>query len=624
MKQSFGADVTRVLKLVIHSIYTNKDIFIRELLSNSSDALEKLRYKTAVNQDNVIDIKGEFEINLKIDKDLGVIIFRDNGIGMSESEMIENLGTIAKSGTGDFLEEALKDVNKKSADLIGQFGVGFYSAFMISDKVEVKSRRYDSQDSFLWHSDGIDSFFIEKLDENIDIGTEIKVFVKEEYKDLYLDKFKVENVIKTYSNHISFPIYLQYQEEGKILINDSRSIWLRNKSEITNEEYVAFYKSLSYFPSDPLLIIHHRAEGRVEFVGLFFIPDNKPLDMFHPDRNTKIKLYIKKVFISEATIDIIPKYLRFIYGVVDSDDLPLNISRESIQTDQRISKIKDVVTNKVHSELKDLLSKDRIKYEKFWNNFGPVFKEGLCESNSSREDLLSLTLFKTTKSSGFLISFEEYISRMPAEQKEIYYFIGEKYEDMMSSPELEVFIKNHIEVILFIDVVDSFWINVIHDYKGKDLKSILNSDLDLSNLIKNELSDNEKEGNEEKKASDAKIVQKFADVLGKKVCEVKVSKKLIDSPACLSIRPGSMDIKMERFLLEQNQISSKTLKVLEINTENDLVKHANELLNHTSDGDKKIGSEIVEAIFELACISQGESIENPSIFAKRIYSLMIK
>ena len=615
-KHEFNADVSKVLRLVIHSIYTNKDIFLRELISNSSDACEKARYLLV--SGGLKSEEGQElceKIEVAINKAEGFVSVKDNGIGMNEDELINHLGTIAKSGTEDFLKKISE--NKQTAnELIGQFGVGFYSCFMVSDKVEVRTKRRgeDNAKGLVWKSNGVDGFEI-KEEDGIDYGTEIRVYIKDDCKEDYLNQFKVENIIKTYSNHISFPISFVGDDGITTQINSEKALWLRPKNEITEEQYENFYHSICHLPNKPFLTIHNKVEGNLEYTNLLFIPSTKPFDLYHPDMLTRIKLYVRHVFISEKDIDLIPHYLRFVYGVVDSNDLPLNMSRETLQDNKILSKIKDNLIKKVFGELKNIAEKEPERYAEFWSNFGPVLKEGLCESIVDRESLMQMTRFYTSKSKDKLVSFDEYISGMKEKQKDIYFFIGENVDEMLASPEMEVFIKNDIEVILFTDVVDSFWTNVIHDHKGKDLKSITRADVDLS-----ELKGDDKQDDKDKKNTkeEQELIDNFMKVLTGKVVAVKITTKLVDSPSCLSIAPGAMDSRMEDYLVAQKQLKKRSLKILEINPNHELVKRANELLQDKNTDKQEEGKELVLLINDLALISQGEHLENQNAVVKRV------
>lgn len=624
---NFNADVSKVLRLVVHSIYTNKDIFLRELISNASDACEKARYLIATGECEGED-NFQSKIEVILDKKEKYISVKDNGIGMTENELINHLGTIAKSGTEDFLNKIENDKNTAN-ELIGQFGVGFYSCFMVSNKVEVLTRRRgkNGEKSLIWASDGVNGFEIKTAEKELPYGTEVKVFIKDDEQDDYLDQFKIENIIKTYSNHISFPISLQIDNDTVTQINSEKALWMRPKNEITEDQYENFFHSLCHMPNKPFMVLHNKVEGNLEFTNLLFIPSTKPFDLYHPDMLTRIKLYVRHVFISEKDIDILPHYLRFVYGIIDSNDLPLNMSRETLQDNKVVSKIKDNIVNMILNKLKTKAEKEPEQYYEFWKNFGPVLKEGLCDSIADRESLMQMTRFYTSKSKDKLIGFNEYISGMKENQKEIYFFIGENIDEMMSSPEMEVFIKNDIEVILFTDVVDSFWTNVIHDHNGKDLKSITRADIDIKDLVKE---DKKTENDQKTNTDDEKsITDSFMKILQGKVAAVKITTKLVDSPSCLSVAPGSMDSRMEEYLVAQKQLKKRSLKILEINPKHKLVKMAVELLKTEADDSKgtneekiKKGRDLVLIINDLACIAQGEHLENANLTIKRILNLL--
>jgi molecular chaperone HtpG len=603
-KHTFNAEISKVLKLMIHSIYTNKDIFLRELVSNAVDATEKRKY-ICLADDQLALQGGDYNILVKVDGDK--LVIRDHGIGMNKDDLVANLGTIAKSGT----EEFIKNLSSKDVELIGQFGVGFYSVFMVADKVDVITKKAGDEQAYLWHSDGESGYTVEEYNRPFDIGTEISLHIKDELKDVYLDRFKLRYIIETYSSNVGVPIDLEFEQKTD-RVSSNIAIWQKDKKEITEEEYKNFYKSVSHLPDKPFITIHSNIDGNVNFKALLFVPSMKPFDLFNPERETRVKIYVKKVFISESGLDIMPKYLRFVYGIIDSNDLPLNISRETLQDTYALGKIKDVVVKKIFGELKQKSATDHENYNKFWSNFGNVVKEGLCESGADRETILEICRFYSSKSGKEMISLDEYLARKKEDQKEIYYCIGDSPDDMLSNPQIEAFIKNDIEVIFLTDTVDSFWVNVVLDYKGNDLKSISHSDVKLN--------DDKKEKNQHDKDHDENIIDVFTEVLLGKVKEVKLSNKLTESPACLAIHVGAMDIKMERYLVEQNQLNNSTLKILEVNPENKLVNYA--VQQYQDDATKDRGHEMITTIFEMACIAQGELIRNPASFIKHVNHLI--
>jgi len=607
---AFGAEIGKVLRLMIHSVYTNKDIFIRELLSNAGDAIEKRRYYAK--SDQSLGNEGSDKITINVDTKDYTVAIRDTGIGMDMDDLINNLGTIAKSGTEEFLNR-IED--KKNIDLIGQFGVGFYAAFMVASNIEVITRKAGSDNVLLWTSNGDDGYSISDVKFNFDTGTEVKIFLKEEDRERYLDKFALEHIAKTYSSNMSADIQLIVDRSSPINITNRGALWSRDKKEITEAEYKEFYKSLSHLPDSPSVTMHYKVEGHLEFTTLLFIPSMKPFDLFHPDRATRVKLYVKKVFINETGLDIIPKYLRFVYGVVDSADLPLNISRETLQNSAVLHKISDIIVKKVVGELKHKIESDTEAYQKIWTNFGSVIKEGLCEASLHRDDLLEICQFHTSSDTISTTSLKDYVSRMLPNQKDIYYCIGDSVDEILQNPQLEAFKKQNIEVLLFTDTVDGFWVNVISDYKGHEIKSTSRDDIHLDTSDSSK-SDKDSKNNKHDDIHHREMTDAFAGVLQDLVAEVKISHKLVDSPACLAIKAGAMDAKLERILVEQKQLHGVSKKILEINPSNKLIQSAYEKLS--SDMSRLDGENMVKLIFEITCISQGEGIKNPGSFARRL------
>lgn len=600
----FGAETGKILQLVIHSLYANKEIFLRELISNSSDALDKRRYENLTTSQAPGD--DELKITIKIDAKDNALIITDTGIGMDRDDLIENLGTIARSGTQQFLE-SIKGKSKADLTLIGQFGVGFYSAFMVAKEAVVTSRKAGVETAYEWRSSA-DGKYTVKLANYDKTGTEIKLFIKDECKE-FLDKHRISHIIRTYSDHVSFPIELIDNESKVEVLNKGQALWTKSKNEITEEQYHEFYKHIAHAGDKPWLTLHNKVEGIIQYTNLLYIPSVKPFDLFHPDRATRVKLYVKKVFISEENIDLVPKYLRFLRGIVDSEDLPLNISRETLQHNNVLHKIKNSITKRVLGELKDKAEKDPEEFAKFWGNFGSTLKEGLCEGiDSSRDQLLEVCHFRTTKSGDKIISLDKYIENMQDGQKEIYYLIGDSIESINASPQLEGFVKKGIEVILLTDSVDDFWTTVNHEYKGKELVSINRSGLD----IKKDEPQDANNAEEENKESAEDAVAAFKEALGNKVLNVVISRKLSGSPVCLSVQEGAMDMRMERFLISQNQLATASPKILEINTMHPLVRYIGE-----HKGEEK-SKELSLLLFDQACILEGENITSPGDFAKRL------
>lgn len=612
-KKKFDAEVGKILNLMIHSLYTNKEIFMRELISNSSDACDKLRY-LAQSDAKLIADDPIFKITVRIDKDKRHIIIRDNGIGMNREDLIDNLGTIAKSGTGNFLNNLSGDA-KKDSMLIGQFGVGFYSAFMVADSITVTSRKAGEDKAYVWQSDGLGEYIVDDFAHDFTKGTEVVIHVKPE-EDSYIDHFRLKHIVKSYSDHIAIPIYFfDESTNNEIQLNSASALWTRPKSDLTFEQYKEFYKALSYSMDDPWLTIHNKNEGTVEFTNLLFIPSTKTFDLFHPDRKRRVKLYIKRVFISDENVDLIPSYLRFLRGVVDSEDLPLNISRESLQHNSTLEKIKAAITKKVLGELKKKKDESIEEYSNFWSNFGAALKEGLCEATSDHDKLLETCIFKSSLLSK-MISLDDYISNFKEGQDNIYYLSGDDPAKLLSSPQIEGFLSKNIDVLLFTDTVDDFWVNVNSSYKGYAIKSVTRSDIDL------EKSEQKTEDIKENNDEYAKLTEYFKEILGNLVKDVRISKKLTSSPACLVVGDGAMDIRMERFLIEQKQLMAASAKILELNPKHKIIEKINAgIISNSRD---YANEELVKLMYDQACILEGEPVNDTGEFARRLNDIVQK
>jgi molecular chaperone HtpG len=612
-KNKFDAEIGKVLQLMIHSIYTNKEIFMRELISNSSDACDKLRYISQT-EGNLIADDPELKIYIKINKDAKTISIRDNGIGMNKEDLKENLGTIAKSGTQSFLSNMSGD-SKKDNMLIGQFGVGFYSAFMVSNEITVTSRKAGEDKAYVWNSDGNGEYTVSDIDSDFSRGTEILLHIKDS-EESFLDHFRLKHIVKNYSDHIAVPIYFTDDDGVANKVNSSSALWMRSKNDIEPEQYKEFYKNVSFSPDDPWIIMHNKNEGAVEFTNLLFIPSTKTFDLFHPDRRCRVKLYIKRVFITDEKIDIIPQYLRFLRGVIDSEDLPLNISRETLQHNSTIEKIKNSVTKKVLNELKKKKDENLEEYLAFWSNFGAVLKEGLCEVTSDHEKLLEVCVFRSALHDK-MISFDEYLENCQGEEKTIYYLSGEDADKLKNSPQIEGFLSKGIDVLLFTDTVDDFWVNVNGNYKDAQIKSVTRADIDLDKNNEGQNDENKKDDLvENDELSNEKLISYFKESLGSLVKDVKISKKLTLSPACLAVGEGAMDIRMERFLIEQKQLSSAASKILEVNPNHKIVKKiVNQIDNKEFEEENK---QLIHLLFDQACIIEGQPVEDAGAFAKRL------
>ncbi len=610
----FAAEVGKVLQLMIHSLYTNKPIFLRELISNASDACDKLRYEALQNSALAEE---ELQIRVEINKQNNTISVIDNGIGMSREDLVQNLGTVARSGTQRFLESLSTDSN--NVNLIGQFGVGFYSAFMVADRVIVYSTKAGSNETYKWESDGQSDYTIAECDENLPRGTKVVLHLKPEESE-FLEHYRLHHIIKTYSDHISFPITLDDGQGQADVVNMASALWARPKAEITEEQYNEFYHYVAHSPDTPWLRAHYRAEGAaVEYTCLLYIPSVRPFDLFNPDRKGRVKLYIKKVFISEDTSGLLPAYLRFVRGVIDSEDLPLNISRETLQHSTGVYKIRKSLVKKILGMLKQRAESDAADYRKFWDNFGEVMKEGLCEGAlEEKEQLLEVCRFYSSRTENELVSLDQYIDRMAEGQDQIFYLNGDNIDTLRHSPQLEGFMRRNIEVLLLTDHVDDFWVNVINQYKNKELCSITKSGIDLDAICK----DSDVAQSQEPTEGPQEVISYFKTILGNKVSDVKASSKLVDSPACLAIAEGAMNIRMEKFLVAQKQLSKNTAKILEINLRHPiLVRIATDVAQGETNEQTQ---RLAHIVFNQACIIAGEDMEDPYQFTKEVNDLITK
>ena len=617
-KHNFEAETGKVLNIVINSLYSNKDIFLRELISNASDACDKRRYKSLTDKSFASTI--DLNININVDPKAKTLKISDNGIGMSKDELISSLGTIAKSGTKAFLEGITKQKNKDdNLSLIGQFGVGFYSAFMVADKVEVISKGIGTKKSHHWTSDGQSSFTISETDKDVD-GTEITLHIKKDEKD-YLDTFRIENIVKKYSDHIPYPVKLI--EDGKEnevkSLNSASALWMRNKKDIKSEQYEEFYNHLGGI-GKPWKTIHNTTEGIVSFTNLLFIPEMKPFDLFNPDRKTSVKLYTNRVFITDECEDLLPSYLRFIKGVVDSEDIDLNVSREMMQSNAALNKISKALVNKILSELKKDFEKNRDDYEKFFNEFGAAFKEGIYEDFERKKSLIDISLFKSSNSEK-LTSLNEYISRMKKDQNDIYYISGENIEQILTSPQIEGFKSRGLEVIYMTDPIDEFWLPSMNEYEGKPFKSITKGAIDLSKF------DIQKDkGSKSKKPATKKdidnLISEMKNHLGDKVKDIKSSQMLTDSPVCLTADEADMDIHLEKLMRQHKRLDKESKKILEINPSHDLIKSLGKIVQNSKD--KSVVSDVSHLLLDQARIVEGEMPLDTKGFTEKLSSIITR
>ena len=615
-KLEFQTEVSQLLKLMINSVYSEKEVFVRELVSNASDACDKLRYlantKEKVMQDDP-DLRVEIEINKKENR----ISFIDNGIGMNRKDLINNLGTIARSGTAQFLKE-LSESKTKDLSLIGQFGVGFYSAFMVSSEISVTTRKAGEKKLWIWKSDGESNFSIEEND-NLDLlqsnrGTKIDILITKENKE-YLDKVRVEQIIRKYSDHISIPIYVvdgsEKKDEKNEAINSASAIWTRQKNKITKEQYKEFYNHVGQMFDEPWMTSHYKAEGKIEYTVLNFIPSSKPFDLYDPARENRLKLYVKKVFITDNCPELIPPYLRFLRGVIDSEDLPLNISREMLQNNPVVAKIRSALVKRTISDLRKKLSSDRESYETFWNNFGPVIKEGIYEDFDKKDSILEISLFKQSASKK-LVTLDEYIEKMPKKQSDIYFMTGDDYNNILNNPSLEGYKSRNINVLILDDPVDSFWTSSTPQFKEKSFKSVTKGLDDLGKIDGKKKDDTSKDY----KSVDP-LVAVLKEQLKDKVKDVRISSRLTDSAVCLIGDENAMDPQLEKILQQHNQLNQEmSMKILEINPDHKLIKKLSKMVKQ-KDGISDI-KRIALMLFEQSKILDGEKPADPVNFSKNV------
>ena len=613
-KLEFQTEVSQLLKLMINSVYSEKEVFVRELVSNASDACDKLRYLSNT-KETLLKDDPNFKIQITIDKKNNLITISDNGIGMNKKDLVSNLGTIARSGTAHFLKE-LSESKTKDLSLIGQFGVGFYSAFMVASQTKVTTRKAGENKLWIWTSDGESSFTIDES-ENSNLlesnrGTSIELTLTKESKE-YLDKDRIENIIKRYSDHISIPIYVSDGSEKKDekidSVNSASAIWTRPKNKITEEQYKEFYNHAGQMFDDPWMISHYKAEGKIEYTVLNFIPSTKPFDLYDPARENRLKLYVKRVFITDNCPELIPPYLRFLRGIIDSEDLPLNISREMLQNNPVVTKIRSSLVKRTISDLKKKIDKDRESYEKFWENFGPVLKEGIYEDFEKKDSILEISLFKNSKSKK-LITLNEYIESMGKKQKDIYFMTGDSYENIINNPSLEGYKSRDINVLILDDPVDSFWTSSTPSYQEKSFKSVTRGMDDLNKI------DGEKKDDKNEKSVEP-LINLLKEKLKEKVKDVRVSSRLTDSPVCLVSDEGAMDPQLEKILQQHNQLNQGlSLKVLEINPQHKLIKKLAKMSK-----DKTSITEVENIsilLYEQSKILDGEKPSDPVEFSKKL------
>lgn len=617
----FQAEVKQLLQLMIHSLYSNKDIFLRELISNASDAADKLRFE-ALNDPALFENDPELKIRVAFDRDARTLTISDNGIGMSRQEVIDHIGTIAKSGTREFFSQLSGD-QKKDAALIGQFGVGFYSAFIVADRVTLTTRRagLTPEHGVRWESEGAGDYTLETVDKP-GRGTEIVLHLREG-EDEFLSDWKIKSVIRTYSDHITLPIVMKKTEwkdgvevptDEDETVNKASALWARAKKDISEDEYREFYKHVAHDFEPPLAWSHNRVEGKQEYISLLYVPSHAPFDLYDRERRHGIKLYVRRVFIMDDAEQLMPAYLRFVRGVIDSSDLPLNVSREILQPSRDIDAIKNGSVKKVLGLLEDLAENQPEKYVEFWNAFGRVMKEGPGEDYANREKVAGLLRFASTHTDtdAQVVSLKDYIGRMKDGQTAIYYITADSFAAAKHSPHLEIFRKKGIEVLLLSDRVDEWLVANLHEFEGKPLKSVAKGGLDLGALE----DEAEKTAQKEAEESMKPLIERIKTTLGERVKDVRVTHRLTDSPACLVTGEGDMSANLERLLKAAGQAAPTVKPTLEINPSHALVSR----LNAESDEDRF--KDWANLLFEQALLAEGGQLDDPASFVRRLNGLL--
>ena len=617
---NFGADVARLLEIVTHALYSNRDVFLRELVSNSADACDRLRYE-ALETPALLQNHSGFHVLIEKDQDKRTLTLTDTGIGMSREELITHLGTIAKSGTKALMEQA-KAAGGKSLNMIGQFGVGFYSCFMVADKVEVISRRAGTNETLHWQSDGKQGFDIRDATESEtakikSCGTSITLHLKEDAEDYLLDA-KITEIIKTYSNHVAIPVHLDSLD--KPAINSASALWMKSKNEITEEQYQEFYTGISGMMGidHPSMTSHWKAEGKIEYSALLYVPSMRPFDLYDPTRKNAIRLYVRRIFITDNCEGLIHPWLRFLRGVIDSEDLPLNVSREMLQHNPVVTRIRSGVAKRILSDLDKLSRDDKPAFETIWHQFGSVIKEGLYDAGEHRDDILKITRFNSTVSYTTLISLDDYVERMKEGQDEIYYISGENADALMNSPQIEGFKSRGLEVLLLKDTIDDFWLPAVQEYKGKKFVSATKGDIDLQKFSSPEKIEEEKKQEE----NSVDLLSYLSEKLKDRVSKVRISTRLTDSPVCLVASDAGIDLNMGRVLKLHQQYEAPDKPVLEINPSHPLISELSKIV--AKDKSSATLEDAASLLFDQAKIMQGEPVSDPVSFARKMANFMQK
>ncbi len=616
--RGFQSEVKQLLQLMIHSLYSNKEIFLRELISNASDAADKLRFR-ALSKPELYENDGDLHVRISADKEKGTLTISDNGIGMSREEVIENLGTIAKSGTKAFLESLGSD-QVKDSQMIGQFGVGFYSAFIVADKVTVRSRAAGApaDEGVFWESAGEGEYTIADI-EKAERGTEITLHLRDDEKE-YLDNWRLRSVISKYSDHIALPVEIEEknEEDGTVTwekINQAKALWTRSKSEISDEEYAEFYKHISHDYADPLTWSHNRVEGKQEYTSLLYVPSKAPFDLWNRDQQHGLKLYVQRVFIMDDAEQFMPNYLRFIRGVLDSNDLPLNVSREILQDSALTRSLRSALTKRVLQMLEKLAKSDTEKYQTFWQQFGLVMKEGPAEDMANSETIAKLLRFATTHTDSSVqnVSLEDYVSRMVEGQDKIYYITADSYAAAKGSPHLELFRKKGIEVLLLSDRIDEWMMNYLSEFDGKQFQSVSKADESLDKLA-----DENKAEQEEADKQLEPFVERVKSFLGERVKEVKLTHRLTDTPAIVTTDADEMSTQMAKLFAAAGQAAPEVKYNFELNPTHPLVKKAAEV------SDESVFADWVDVLLDQALLAERGTLEDPNLFIRKINELLLK
>jgi len=611
--RSFEAETSRLLDIVAHSLYSEKQIFLRELISNASDACDRLRY-AALTEPALVEGDANYRVVLTPVKSSRILTVADNGIGMDREELIENLGTIARSGTASFVN-ALSGEAKSDLSLIGQFGVGFYSAFMVADRVEVLSRKAGDRDGWRWTSDGKGTFTIEAAPD-VKRGVRITLHMREG-DDEYLEPHRLRDIVKTYSDHIALPIVLADGNKEDV-VNTASALWTRPRADITEEQYKEFYHHVGHGFDEPWLTLHAKAEGVLEYTYLLFVPSAKPFDLFDPERKSRLKLYVRRVFITDEGTELVPSYLRFLRGIVDSEDLPLNVSREMLQANPMVARMRQQLVRRVLGELGKKATEAPDEYAKFWDNFGAVLKEGLYEDRDQRDTLLALARFRSTAREG-LVSLDDYVAAMRPGQDAIYTITGDNLDLISKSPQLEGFRARGVEVLLLTDPIDEFWVPAIGTYKEKPLKSATRGGADLDKVAPVE----EGQDGADKPAPPPKLaslIAIFKLALGDAVKDVRSSERLTDSAVCLVADEGDIDMHLERLLKQHRQLDTTAKRILEINPRHRLIERLAAAVGETGASDQL--SEFAWVLLDQARIVEGEQLPDPPAYARRLAALL--